>query len=265
MQCIRQSSRLIALTNKFPTLAIHTTPRFTGVRTMKTLGLIGGMTYHATLIYYKNINDHVQRTLGNGHSASLILRSFDFADIMSYFHASNHREVLHQLTEAGNNLKLGGAKAFALCVNTCHMYADELEASVGVPLLHIMDFTGQAIRKAGLTKVALLGTKPVMEGDFMIGRLRDKYGIEVLIPEKEEERKAMHDLIFGPLADGIVDDNTRRLYQGAVEELVRQGAQGIILGCTELQFVIKSSDVDVPLFETVNLHSRGLAEWMLKD
>lgn len=232
---------------------------------MKTLGLFGGVTYHATLIYYKTINDYVQQTLGNGHSASLVLHSFDFADLMVPYHAGNHDEVIRRFVEAGKNLKMSGAAALVLCVNTSHMFAKPIEDGVGLPLLHIMDFTGQAIRDRGLTKIALLGTKPVMEQDFMVGRLRDQFGLEMLIPEKEQTRQAMHDIIFGPLAMAIISDETKTLYLDSVNELVRRGAQGIILGCTELQFVVKPEDVDVPLFETVELHAKGVARWMLEE
>lgn len=144
------------------------------------------------------------------------------------------------------------------------MFADVIERDVELPLLHIIDFAGQAIREAGLKKVALLGTKPVMQGSFMTDRLREKFGIEVVIPEEEVCVK-MHDIIFGPLADGVVSKETKDFYLHSARSLVEKGAQGLILACTELQFVLKDGDVDVPLFDTVRLHARGVAEWALRN
>ncbi|KAK5936824.1 hypothetical protein PMZ80_010943 [Knufia obscura] len=233
------------------------------VRTMKTLGLVGGLTYHATLLYYKQINDRVQERLGGGHSASLVIRSFDFADIMKHFNGGDHGETARQLVEAAKNLKLSGAEGIALCVNTGHLFADQIEKEVGLPLLHIIDFAGQAITANGLSRVALLGTKSVMDGDSIVGRLQRDFGVEVLLPDSET-RQAMDDVIFGDLASSIVSEQTRKLYIDTVNELVKQGAQGVILACTELQFVLKPEDVGVPLFDTVELHARGLAEWMLQ-
>jgi len=231
---------------------------------MKTLGLLGGLTYHATLQYYKQINDHVNKTLGNGHSASLLIRSFDFADIMGHFSAGRPNETKRQLIEAGQNLKRSGAEALVLCVNTGHIFAAEIEQKVGLPLLHIIDFAGEAIRARGLERVALLGTKPVMDGEFIVGRLRREFGLEVLLPA-EETRERMNDVIFGELADNVVSEGTRKMYLDCVNGLVEQGAQGVVLACTELQFVLKEGDVDVPLFDTVELHAKGVAEWMLRE
>lgn len=231
---------------------------------MKTLGLLGGMTYHATALYYSQTNAHVQSTLGSGHSAKIILHSFDFADIMSHFHRKDYDEFTRQLVAAGQNLKMSGADALVLCVNTAHMFADVIERDVDLPLLHIMDFAGKAIHDAGLKKVALLGTKPVMQGSFMTDRLRAKFGIEVLIPEEDVCVK-MHDIIFGPLADGVVSEETKEFYLVSARNLVEKGAQGIVLACTELQFVLKDEDFSVPLFDTVKLHARGVAEWALMD
>lgn len=231
---------------------------------MKTLGLLGGLTYHATSLYYTQINSYVQSTLGNGHSAKIILHSFDFADLMSHFHARDYDEYTRQLVTAGKNLKSSGADALVLCVNTGHMFADVIEREVGLELLHIIDYAGQAVKDAGLQKVALLGTKSVMEGTFMTERLRAKYGAEVIVP-KEEVRVKMNEIIFGDLASSIVTAETKTLYVESVNELVSKGAQGVILACTELQFVLKKEDVDVALFDTVVLHARGVAEWALRD
>lgn len=231
---------------------------------MKTLGLLRGLTYHATLQYYKQINDHVSKTLGNGHSASLAIHSFDFADIMGHFSAGRPEETKRQLIEAGQNLKLSGAEALVLCVNTGHIFAEEAEREVALPLLHIIDFAREAVRARGLERVALLGTKPVMDGEFIVGRLRREFGLEVLLPG-EQTRQRMNEVIFGELTNNVVSEETRKTYLDCADELVGQGAQGVILAFTELQFVLKEGDVDVPLFDTVELHAKGVAKWMLRE
>ncbi|KAI0126186.1 Asp/Glu racemase [Xylariales sp. AK1849] len=230
---------------------------------MRTLGLIGGMTYHATTIYYDQINEYVQKHLGGDHSAKIVLHSVDYAEIMTHFHGRDFEECSRQLCTIGKNLKSIGADALVLCVNTSHMWAGDIEKAAGVPLLHIIDFTAEAILEAGLKKVALLGTKPTMEGDFIKGRLQEKHGLEVLVPA-EDVRNQMNDAIFQELPQKIVTPLTKRLFIDSVEDLVRRGAQGIILGCTELQFVLKPGDVESPLFDTVALHAQGAAKWALE-
>jgi aspartate racemase len=231
---------------------------------MRTLGLLGGMTYHATLIYYEQINDHVQKTLGGSHSASLILRSFDFGGEISPLFTSHQWDKARQkLVTAAKSLREAGAEAIVLCVNTGHKVADDIEQECGLPLLHIIDFSGEAIQAQGLKKVALLGTKPVMEDDFIIGRLAKKYNLDVMIP-KPNDRQAIHDVIFGDLGQKIVTEQTRKLFLDVVAEMKSQGAEGIVLACTELQFVIKPEDTDLALFETVELHAKGAANWALQ-
>ncbi|KAK8093021.1 aspartate racemase [Apiospora kogelbergensis] len=231
---------------------------------MRTLGLLGGMTYHATATYYTTINDHVQQQLGGKNSARILLHSFNFADIMTPWAAGDRDAVRQQLCDAAAGLQRGGADAIVLCVNTNHMWADAIERASGLPLLHIIDFSAEAIRRAGLTKIALLGTKVTMEGDFIRGRLEQKFGLEVLLPA-EAVRDKMDEFIFQELPHKIVSDACKTLYLDTVKDLVGRGAQGIILGCTELQFVLKPEDVDVPLFDTVALHARGAAQWAIDN
>ncbi|KAE9378802.1 aspartate racemase [Stipitochalara longipes BDJ] len=226
---------------------------------MRTLGLIGGISYHATTLYYSQINEHVQKVVGGGQSAKIVLHSFAYADIMAPFHAGEYKEFGRQISAAGKNLQSIGAEAIVICANTAHLWADEIEKAAGIPVLHIIDFTAAAILNAGVKKVVLLGTRATMEGDFIIGRLEKKFGIQALIPA-EEVRKQMDEVIFKELSLNIVTAQTKKLYIDAVEDLVRQGAQGVILGCTELQFVLKPDDISIPLFDTVELHARGAAQ-----
>ncbi|KAK8074212.1 hypothetical protein PG994_005111 [Apiospora phragmitis] len=231
---------------------------------MRTLGLLGGMTYHATATYYLTINEHVQKQLGGKNSARILLHSFNYADIMTPWYAGDLAAVRQQLCDAAAGLKTAGAGAVVLCVNTNHMWAADIERASGLPLLHIIDFSAEAIRKQGLTKIALLGTKVTMEGDFIRGRLEQKFALEVLLPA-EEVRGRMDGFIFQELPYNVVSDACKTLYLETVQDLVRRGAQGIILGCTELQFVLKPEDVEVPLFDTVALHARGAAQWAIDN
>ena len=231
---------------------------------MHTLGLIGGISYHATTLYYSQINEYVQKTVGGGQSDKIVLHSFAYEDIMAPWHAGDYAEFGRQISTAGKNLQSIGAEAIVICANTAHLWADEIEKAAGIPVLHIIDFTADAILKAGLKKVVLLGTSATMEGEFIAGRLQKKSGIQVLIPE-DDIRKQMDEAIYKELSQDVVTAQTKKLYIEAVEDLVQEGAQGVILGCTELQSVLKADDVSVPLFDTVELHARGAAQWALDN
>ena len=222
------------------------------------------MTYHATSLYYNQINAQIQATLGGAHSANLLLHSFDHAEMSHLFLSNQWDTVTSRFVNAAKNMKAAGAEAVIICVNTGHKVADELEKQSGLEVLHIIDFTGDAIKQRGLRKVGLLGTRPVMEEDFIMSRLGQKYDVEVIVPEKPR-RDAIHDVIFGDLGQKIVTEETKRLFLDVVEEMRTEGAEAIVLACTELQFVITEKDTDVPLFETVELHARGAVEWMLRD
>ena len=165
---------------------------------MRPLALLGGMTYHATALYYTLINSHIQTRLGGSHSARLLMHSFDHAEMSTYLTTNQWPLLTRSLVQAAQNMKAGGAQAIALCVNTAHKVADELERDGGLQLLHIIDFTAEAVCAKKLIKIALLGTKPVMEEDFMISRLEMKHGLEVVVPGKEH-RERMHEVIFGDL------------------------------------------------------------------
>ncbi|RBR09899.1 hypothetical protein FVER53590_13688 [Fusarium verticillioides] len=232
---------------------------------MRVLGLLGGTTYNATLLYYKQINAYVQHRLGGGHSSKLLLHSFDHAELFSFFQAGNYNEVSRQICTAAKNLKSIGAEAIVLCVNTNHRWAEDVENATRLPLLHIIDFTGDAIVKQGLKKVALLGTQISMEQDFLKGRLERRFGIEVLVPKGEEARRRMDRVIFEELSFNKVLPQSREFYMGQIRDLHKRGAEGVILGCTELQMILKPGDVDMPMFDTVELHAKGAARWQLEE
>jgi aspartate racemase len=231
---------------------------------MRVLGLLGGTTYNATLLYYKQINAYVQHHLGGGHSSKLLLHSFDHAELFNFFQAGNYNEVSRQICTAAKNLKSIGAEAIVLCVNTNHRWAEDIENATGLPLLHIIDFTGDAIVKAGLKKVALLGTQISMEHDFLKGRLERKFGVEVFVPEREAARKRMDRVIFQELSCNKVLPESREFYLDEIRKMFQRGAEGVILGCTELQMILKPGDVDMPMFDTVELHAKGVAKWQLE-
>jgi aspartate racemase len=231
---------------------------------MRTLGLLGGMTYNATSVYYNAINKIVQQRLGGASSANLLLHSFNHAEMQDLFTAKDWSTVIKKFVSAGNNMKAAGAGSIMICCNIGHKVADEVEKQVGLPLLHIADYTGTLVKKAGIKKVALLATKPVMEDDFFKERLKQKYGLDIVVPEKEQ-RDELHKLIFGDLGAGIFNQDGKKLLKDMVQRTLDRGAEGVIFACTELQFLVKSEDLSVPLWDTAAAHAVGAAEWALTD
>lgn len=231
---------------------------------MKTIGFLGGMTYHSTALYYSLINGHIQRTLGGSASASLIMHSFNHAETAALFSAGQWDAVAQKFIQATKNLKAAGAQGIAIGCNLGHKVAGQVEAGAGLPLLHIADFTATAIKERGLSKVALLATRTAMEDEFIKGRLKEMADVEVMIPE-EDERIAINNAVFEELGAGLVTEKTKRLMSEVVAKLVKQGAQGVVLACTDLQFVLRPEDVSVPVLDTMELHAKGLANWSLED
>lgn len=229
---------------------------------MKTIGFLGGMTYHSTVLYYSLINGHIQRALGGSASASIIMHSFNHAETSALFAAGRWDAVADKFSTTASHLKNAGAEGIAIGCNIGHKVAEQMEEEVGLPVLHIADFTAKEIQQRGMGKVALLATRTAMEDGFIKDRLRKKAGVEVLIPN-EEERIAINKAIFDELGAGTVTDKTKTLMAGAVKRLVEQGAHGVVLACTDLQFVLKQEDVTVPLLDTMELHAKGLADWSL--
>ena len=230
---------------------------------MKTIGLIGGMSWESTVPYYRVINETVRERLGGFHSAKLVLYSFDFHEIEQMQSSGAWDESGRMLAQAARSLEAAGADFIVLCTNTMHKVADAIESAVSIPLFHIADPTAQEINKNGLTKVGLLGTRFTMEQDFYRGRLRDQHHLDVLIPD-EADRGIVHKIIYDELCMGLVRDGSRMEYRRIIQRLVDQGAQGVILGCTEISMLVGPSDSPVPLFNTTSLHARKAAEYALK-
>lgn len=229
---------------------------------MKTLGLIGGMSWASTISYYRSINERIGERLGGLHSARLLLYSMDFHEIEQLQHAGQWHEAGELLADAALRLQAGGADGLVLCTNTMHKVAPQIEAVASIPLLHIADPTALAIKAAGLGKVALLGTRFTMEQDFYRARLQEKHGLQVLIPEAED-RETVHRIIYDELCHDQVLPASRTAYLDVIDRLMQQGAQGIILGCTEIALLIRPQDVSLPLFDTAHLHAVHAADWAL--
>jgi aspartate racemase len=229
---------------------------------MKTIGLIGGMSWESTVPYYRIINETVREKLGGFHSAELILYSLDFHEIEQLQSSGAWDESGQILAQAAQALQAAGAEFLVLCTNTMHKIADAIEKAVIIPLLHIADATAQEIMQAGITKVGLLGTRFTMEHDFYRGRLRDKHHLDVLIPD-DRDREIVHKIIYDELCMGVVCDTSRAEYRRIIQRLADQGAQGVILGCTEISMLVGASDSPVPLFDTTSIHARKAAEYAL--
>ena len=225
---------------------------------MKMLGLIGGMSWESTVPYYRTINQVVKERLGGLHSARLLLYSVDFARIEKLQHAGDWDAAGAVLAGAARSLKAGGAPLLVICTNTMHKVADAVEAASGLPLLHIADPTGEAIRARGLTRIGLLGTRFTMEQAFYRQRLVERHGLDVLVPDPGE-RDIVHRVIYDELCQGVIREESRAQYRAVMDSLVARGAQGIILGCTEIGLLVGEGDASVPLFDTTALHARAAA------
>lgn len=229
---------------------------------MKTIGLIGGMSWESTVSYYQAINRGVNQKLGGLHSAKLCLYSVDFEEIQLLQHQGKWADTAEILSHAAKSAVAGGADAVLICTNTMHKVADEVASAVNVPLLHIADATGAAIKKAGYSSIGLLGTRFTMEQDFYKQRLQDKYGLEVLTPS-EDDRTKVHDVIYNKLCQGIVEPGDRETYLAIMDKMSEQGAQGIILGCTEIALLVKPEHTAIPLFDTVAIHAQAAVDFAL--
>jgi len=231
---------------------------------MKTIGLIGGMSWESSLVYYRLINEAVKARLGGFHSAKCIMYSVDFADIEPLQHQSKWNEAAERMIEAARHVEDGGADFVILCTNTMHKTASQIEEHLNIPLLHIADATAEKIKAEGLGKVGLLGTRFTMEDDFYKGRLIDKHGLEVVIPP-EEERQVVHRIIYDELCLGQIERTSKERYGEIMKNLVQQGAQGMILGCTEIGLLVGEDDCSVPVFDTTKIHAEAAVAHALQD
>jgi aspartate racemase len=228
-------------------------------RQQQLIGLIGGMSWESSAQYYRLINEGVRDRVGGVASARALMWSFDFARIEALQHAGDWDALAGEMAQAARALERGGADFLVLCTNTMHRCAQAIEDAVAVPLLHIADPTAGAIQAAGLSRVGLLGTAFTMEQDFYRGRLEQRFGLEVLVPEVDD-RAAVHDIIYRELVTGQVLDASRDAYRAVIQRLVARGAQGVILGCTEIMLLIGQEDSPVPIFDTTTLHATAAVE-----
>jgi aspartate racemase len=229
---------------------------------LQTIGMIGGMSWESTVPYYRLVNETVRERLGGLHSARVILFSVDFDEVERLQRAGLWDDAGELLAGAARALQAAGADFLVLCTNTMHRVAGAIEAAVRIPLLHIADPTAAAIRRAGIRTVGLLGTRFTMEQDFYSGRLRERHGLAVLVPDAAE-REAVHRVIYAELCVGRIETASREAYRRVMAGLAARGAQGIILGCTEISLLVDASDTPVPLFDTTALHARAAAECAL--
>lgn len=231
---------------------------------MRTIGIIGGMSWESSALYYQWINQGIRDRCGPLHSARLVLDSLDFSEIAQWQREGNWQAAGEALAASARRLEAAGADGIVLATNTMHKVADAITAATQLPFLHIVDPTGRAIRSQGLTKVLLLGTAFTMNETFYRSRLLDMYGVHCLLPEPSD-RERVHRIIYDELCAGIVSDASRETYRRIVEQAQAAGAQGVILGCTEIGLLLKPQDSPLPLFDTAALHARAAMNFALGD
>lgn len=230
---------------------------------MKTLGLIGGMSWESSIEYYKLINEKTRELLGGHHSCQSLMYTVEFDEIVKLQHEGKWAELDIIMSDAAKKLEDGGADLIILCTNTMHLCTEAILEKISVPFLHIAEATGQEIIARNLKKVGLLGTKFTMEKDFYKEVLREEFGIEVIIPN-EEDREQVHRIIYQELVHGKIREESREEYKEIIARLEKEGAEGVILGCTEIPLLISSSDVNIPVFDTTRIHAEKAVEWLLK-
>jgi aspartate racemase len=229
---------------------------------MKIAGLIGGMSWESSLEYYRIMNQLIRERLGGQHSARILMFSVDFHPLEELMRQDRWEDITSELIDAARRLEKGGADFVVICTNTMHKSEPEIQKAVSIPLLHIGDAVGEDVVGSGLSTVGLLGTRYTMEQDFLKDHLKTKFGLDVKIPGPES-RDIAHKVIFDELCLGKILETSKTEFERIIEELAAEGAQGIILGCTEIPLLIQSSDVSVPLFDTTGIHARKAVDWAL--
>ncbi|MFD4705144.1 aspartate/glutamate racemase family protein [Gottfriedia sp. NPDC058432] len=229
---------------------------------MKTIGLIGGMSWESSLLYYQIMNERVKEKLGGHHSAKSLLYSVDFQEIKTLQFEERWDELTKIMIEVAKKLESSGAECLVICTNTMHKMAKEVEESVKIPLLHIADATAKEIVNNGIKKVALLGTAFTMEHDFYKGRLIEQFGLDVIVPN-EDERKLVHNIIYEELCLGIVKEESKQVYLNIIDHLIGQGAKAVILGCTEITMLISQENCSIPVFDTTRIHAESAVDFAL--
>ncbi|WP_417553293.1 aspartate/glutamate racemase family protein [Marinomonas fungiae] len=230
---------------------------------MKIIGLLGGMSWESTQGYYRAINEGVKEALGGLHSAKVVLNSVDFAEIEACQQSGDWQKAGEILAQAAQGVEAAGADCLLICTNTMHKVAEDIDDAISIPLIHIADATGEALKQAGVKRVGLLGTAFTMEQDFYKGRLSRQYDLEVLVP-KAEDRALIHRVIFRELCVGITTNASKAEYLRIIEALKEQGAEAVILGCTEIGMLVTQADTDTPLFDTTEIHADAAVTFALK-
>ena len=231
---------------------------------MKTIGLIGGMSWESSAEYYRIINEAVKTRLGGFHSAKSVMISVDFAEIEILQQQGRWQDAAELLAGAARSLEMAGADFVVLCTNTMHKLAEEIEASIHIPFLHIADATAEVIRAAGVQKIGLLGTRFTMEELFYKGRLTEKHGLEVVTPEAAD-REIVHGVIYDELVKGVIRPESKAQYLAIIERLAAQGAEGVILGCTEIGLLVQDGDCRAPLYDTTRIHAQAAVDFALAE
>ena len=231
---------------------------------MKTIGLIGGMSWESSSEYYRTINKTVKERLGGLHSAKCIMYSADFEEIENLQHQGKWEELTKLMITFAQKLEVAGADFIVVCTNTMHKMAQEVENNINIPLLHIADATAERIIEKGLRKLGLLGTNFTMEEDFYKKRLKEKYDIDVIIPS-DNDRKIIDNVIYHELCLGTINQSSKEKFKEIIKGLVSDGADGVILGCTEIPLLISQKDVEIPLFDTTTIHAKSAVEFALKE
>ncbi len=231
---------------------------------MKTIGLLGGMSWESTASYYRAINEGVKARLGGLHSAKLVLYSVDFHEIEQLQHQGRWSETAELLSSAATSIQAAGADALMICTNTMHKVAGEIEQSISIPLIHIADATAKRIVSDGLDCVGLLGTRFTMAQEFYKGRLTDQFGLEVLVPDSAQQ-DLVHNVIYQELCAGVIRDESKQRYLEIIDSLQARGAQAVILGCTEIALLVQSSDTDMPLYDTTQIHADAAVDYALAE
>ena len=229
---------------------------------MKTIGLLGGMSWESSSLYYSWINESIRHELGGLHSARIAMVSVDFQEIEDLQHNNKWKESGEILSKAASQVEAAGADFLLICTNTMHKVAPQIEKTITIPLIHIADATAEQIKDRGMNTVGLLGTNFTMEQDFYAGRLNERYGLHVLIPPKED-REIVHQIIYKELVLGIVKEESRQKFLTIMNRLVDQGAEGVIEGCTEIVMLVKQEHTAIPLFDTTAIHAQKAVEMAL--
>ncbi len=230
---------------------------------MRTIGLLGGMSWESTALYYRQINEQVKQRLGGFHSAKIAMVSVDFHEIEVLQHENRWEEAGEVLGQAAFRIQAAGADFLLICTNTMHKVAPQIETAIQIPLIHIADATAEQIKGQGIKTIGLLGTRPTMEDNFYAGRLKEKHGLQVLIPPKED-RELIHRVIFEELVLGVVKEESRVEFLRIMEDLNEMGAEGVIEGCTEIVMLVQQEHAEIPLFDTTAIHAKKAVEMALE-